>query len=183
MLLDGQVRYWSLTSLNITQMISDKLTRPTCISNFQRSNSVTWCCLTRSTCISIGLAPTDQSGTRNTWSISDQHDACQQLDVCLPSPRDFRCNCCVSLPGPRAFLLAAWWESAKTYRQSIRAKEKGWRLFVHILGVKDFLYTAGSYTTAAEPHLNRLKVHVHFSFAKPAFHKHVTTGSLHQKAD
>ena len=46
----------------------------------------------------------------------------QQLDVRLPSPRDPRCNCCGRLPSPCAFLLAAWWESAKTDRQSKLAK-------------------------------------------------------------
>ena len=37
-------------------------------------------------------------------------------------------NCSVRLPSPRAFLLAAWWESAKTDRQSIRAKGEGQHL-------------------------------------------------------
>ena len=46
---------------------------------FRRSNKVTWCCRTRSTCISIGLAPII--------------DACQQLDVRLPSPRAFLTYC------------------------------------------------------------------------------------------
>ena len=46
--------------------------------------------------------------TNQERGISDPHDACQQVDVRLPSPR--------------AFLLAAWWESAKTDRQSKLAK-------------------------------------------------------------
>jgi len=50
----------------------------------------------------------------------------------------FSLNCTVRLPSPRAFLLAAWWESAKTDRQSIRAKAKantfctcfGWQILI-----------------------------------------------------
>ena len=62
--------------------------------------------------------------------------------VRLPSPRDPRCNCCVRLPSPLAFLLAAWWESAKTVDSRERRRLI---LFVYVLGGKYLLYTAGSY--------------------------------------
>ena len=136
-----------------------------------------WCCWTRPTYISIGFAPVR---AQNNWPISsaeclaNQHDACKQLDVRLPSPRDFRWTV-VSVYQVRAISAATAvfvcrvganfaelqcpsTESARFLtcclvgigedRQTVDSRERRRPTpFVHVLGGKYPLYIAGSYTT------------------------------------